>query len=187
MINTKSIIRELIYSDLYRLKGKKSLLLLAKTILSNRVFRRLCYYRIISNCNNHIVTSLFRMLNYFLKSRVLVELPKTVRIGKGILLIHPYCITFNSKSIIGDNITILKGATIGNTKSGNEGAPTIGNNVYIGLNATVVGKITIGDNVLIAPNSFVNFDVPSDSVVIGNPGVIHHKVNASAPYTTNPV
>jgi serine O-acetyltransferase len=39
----------------------------------------------------------------------------------------------------------------------------------------VVGKITIGDDVLIAPNTFVNFDVPSHSVVVGSPGVIHHR------------
>ena len=45
------------------------------------------------------------------------------------------------------------------------------------LNSTVVGNIKIGNNVLIAPNSFVNFDVPDNSVVIGNPAVIHKKEN----------
>lgn len=56
-----------------------------------------------------------------------------------------------------------------------EGVPIIGNRVSVGANAVIVGKITIGDDVLIAPNSFVNFDVPSHSIVLGNPGKIHHR------------
>ena len=62
------------------------------------------------------------------------------------------------------------------------GSPKIGNCVFVGINATIVGGITIGDDVMIAPNSFVNFDVPSHSVVIGNPGVIHHKEDATSNY-----
>ena len=58
----------------------------------------------------------------------------------------------------------------------------MGNNVFIGINATVVGKISIGNDVLIAPNSYVNVDVPSHSVVIGNPGTIHSKENATYGY-----
>lgn len=43
---------------------------------------------------------------------------------------------------------------------------TIGNEVWIGVNATIVGKVSIGDNVLIAPNAFVNCDIPSHSVTL---------------------
>ena len=60
--------------------------------------------------------------------------------------------------------------------------PTIGNEVFFGINSTVVGNIHIGNDVLIAPNSFVNFDVPDHSIVIGNPGVIHHKSKATGGY-----
>lgn len=59
---------------------------------------------------------------------------------------------------------------------GNIGSPHIG--IYIGINATVVGNVQIGSDVLIVPNSYVNFDVPDHSVVIGNPAVVHHKENA---------
>ena len=52
----------------------------------------------------------------------------------------------------------------------------------VGINSTIVGNIKIGNNVLIAPNAVVNFDVPDNSVVIGNPGVIHHKENATEGY-----
>ena len=51
-----------------------------------------------------------------------------------------------------------------------------------GANAVIVGKINIGNNVLIAPNSYVNFDVPDNSIVIGNPGKIIHKDNATEGY-----
>ena len=56
-----------------------------------------------------------------------------------------------------------------------KGCPTIGNNVTIYANATVCGKVYIGDNVDIASGAFVNFDVPDNSIVLGNPGVIHKK------------
>lgn len=62
------------------------------------------------------------------------------------------------------------------------GAPVIGNEVWIGINAVIVGKVTIGDDVLIAPNSYVNCDVPSHSIVFGNPCIIKHRENATEGY-----
>ena len=94
-------------------------------------------------------------------------------IGIGFRLVHPYNITISPTTVIGSNCTIHKGATIGRESRGvRQGSPTIGDCVWVGINATVVGKITIGNNVLIAPNSFVNFDVPDNSIVIGCPGKI---------------
>ena len=80
-------------------------------------------------------------------------------------------------------MNLHKGCTIGRENRGKRyGSPTIGNCVSVGINSTIVGKITIGDDVLIAPNSYVNFDVPSHSIVIGNPAVIHHRDNATEEY-----
>ena len=53
--------------------------------------------------------------------------------------------------------------------------PQIGNNVYIGANSTIVGNVVIGENSFIAPNTFINFDVPENSLVIGSPGTIHKR------------
>lgn len=123
-----------------------------------------------------------------LRSRTGLELNSN-NIGPGLLLVHPYCITVNRSVKAGKNLTLLKGCTIGSVKGSGEkaGAPTIGDNVYIGLNATVVGGITIGNDVLIAANSFVDFDVPSHSVVVGNPATIHSKANATQAYITNAI
>lgn len=103
--------------------------------------------------------------------------------GNGIYLGHAYNITVNSEAKLGDNVNLHKGITIGRENRGKRiGAPVIGNDVYIGVNATVIGKIQIGNDVMIAPNAFVNFDVPDHSVVLGNPGVIHHKEEATRGY-----
>ena len=106
--------------------------------------------------------------------------------GGGIYIGHAYNITINGKAIVGKNCNIHKGVVIGQTNRGQrKGAPIIGDRVWIGINAAVVGGITIGDDVLIAPNSFVNVDVPSHSVVFGNPCIIKHRDWATEGYVNN--
>ena len=115
-----------------------------------------------------------------------LEFSPNTRIGDGLYLGHPYNITVGDGVVIGRNVNIHKGATIGVENRGSRaGAPTIGNNVYIGINASIIGKIYIGDDVLIAPGAFINFDVPSHSIVVGNPGVIHPCKNATKDYVRN--
>lgn len=59
--------------------------------------------------------------------------------------------------------------------------------MWIGANAVVVGRIQIGSDVLIAPGAYVNFDVPSHSIVVGNPAKIVAKENATEKYIKNTV
>ena len=101
-------------------------------------------------------------------------------LGKGLIIGHWGRIVMNGNAKFGDEIMLTHNVTIGRDIRGKRaGTPTFGNKVCIRTNATIVGNITIGDDVLIAPNTFVNFDVPSHSVVIGNPATIHHKDNAT--------
>lgn len=96
------------------------------------------------------------------------------RCGAGLRLIHPFAITVNSHAVLGKNATLYKGVTIGEVIEGShKGVPTIGDNVTIYPGATIVGNIHVGDRCVISPGAFVNFDVPDDSLVLGNPGVIH--------------
>lgn len=105
-----------------------------------------------------------------------INLWQNMNIGKGLIIGHSGTIILNGEATFGENIFMTHGVTIGRDVRGHrKGAPTIGSNVCIRANSTVVGKITIGDDVLIAPNTFVNFDVPSHSIVVGSPGVIHHR------------
>ncbi len=115
-----------------------------------------------------------------------IEISYRVKIGKGLYVGHPYNITVNGDSVLGDNINIHKGVTIGQENRGKrKGVPTIGNDVWIGVNATVVGGIRIGNDVLIAPNAYVNFDVPDHSIVLGNPGNIIPREDATEGYINN--
>lgn len=177
---------ELIEKDWFRASGgKKSILY---TIKKNRGFRFVFFWRMVKVTKSKILRKLYTALMHKVAVENGIEIPTSVEIGPGFLMIHPTQITINSQAKIGKNLTMLKGATIGNIKSGKKmGAPHIGNNVYIGLNSSVVGGIEIGDDVLIAANTFVNFDVPSHSIVIGSPGVIHRKNDATVDYIVNPI
>ena len=102
-----------------------------------------------------------RILLYWLSLKFGLEISREAKLGEGVYLGHPYNITIAEGVQIGPNANLHKGCTIGRENRGpRAGVPTIGNNVWIGINAVVVGKITIGDDVLIAPGSFVNRDVP---------------------------
>lgn len=161
---------EIIGADLYRSCGGGSVKKCFWALRHDRSFRYLFFWRILKCRENFLIRRIFSSIS----KETGIEIPLTVDLAPGALMIHPRNITINSKVVIGKNLTILKGATIGSQLRGkNEGSPTIGNNVYIGINAVVVGRITVGNNVLIAANSYVNFDVPDNSIVIGSPGVIH--------------
>lgn len=116
----------------------------------------------------------------------LLEISPNTKIGGGLYLGHCQSITINPNAIIGKNCNIHKGVTIGQENRGKrKGAPIIGDKVWIGVNSTIVGNIKIGDDVLIAPNSYINCDVPSHSVVFGNPCIIKHRDNATEGYINN--
>ncbi len=114
-----------------------------------------------------------------------IQIPIRTKIGSGLFINHFGGIIINHDAVIGENCNICQGVTIGNTSRGKfKGSPVIGNRVYIGANSVVVGKITIGNDVLIAPLSYVNFDVPDNAVVMGNPAKIVSQ-NGSGGYIKN--
>ena len=97
------------------------------------------------------------------------------------MIIHPDC-------VIGKNCNVGTGVTVGRENRGKRlGVPTIGDNVWIGTNAVIVGNITVGNDCLIAPLAFVNFDVPPHSIVVGNPAKIISRENATDGYIENRV
>lgn len=113
--------------------------------------------------------------------------PET-EIGEGLYLGHWGAVVINPKAKIGKNCNIAQGVVIGQANRGkNAGFPRIGNEVWIGANAVIVGGITIGNNVLIAPNAYVTTDVPSNSVVIGNPAEIKPNDKATEGYINHKI
>ncbi len=89
--------------------------------------------------------------------------------GGGFAIFHPNGVLINSHVNVGRNFTIRGGSKIGEKRGD---VPTIGNNVNIGINASIIGGITIGDNVIIGAGAVVVKDVPSGAVVAGNPAKI---------------
>lgn len=109
-------------------------------------------------------------------------------IDKGFYISHFGTIVVSNGAVIGKNCNISHGVTIGVTRRGERtGAPRIGNEVWMGTNSIMVGNINIGNNVLIGPGAYVNFDVPDNSVVLGNPGIIKPSVNATLGYINNKI
>lgn len=140
------------------------------------ILKFLYYFRRIQTTSNPFLRKYYKMRFRKLSEKRGLEIPYSCRIGKGLYLGHAFNITIHHDTVIGNNCNIHKGVTIGQENRGDrKGCPTIGNQVYIGINAVVSGKITIGDDVLIGPNCHVNCDVPSHSIVIGNPCIIKHR------------
>ncbi|WP_028469769.1 serine O-acetyltransferase [Neptunomonas japonica] len=97
--------------------------------------------------------------------------PASCSIGKGSRFMYGGIgVVIHKNAVIGENVAIGQGITIGRKLC--NGAPKIGNNVYIAAGSRILGNITIGDNCIIGANSVVIHDVPSNSVVGGIPGKV---------------
>lgn len=150
------------------------------------ILRFLKYLRKSQFCNNSILLIYYKWKLKRYRLRFGLEVPPETKIGKGLYIGHPYNITINPHAILGDYCNIHKGVLVGAENRGKrKGCPHIGNRVWIGINAAIVGNITIGDDVLIAPNSYVNCDIPSHSIVFGNPCIVKHCDHATLDYINN--
>ena len=94
--------------------------------------------------------------------------------GAGLVLMHPVGIVINGRVTGGSNITIESGVVIGDEKGR---SPRLGNNVFIGAGAKIIGDVRIGDNVNIGANAVVIRDVPDNSTAVGIPARIITKDN----------
>ena len=176
---------DIVYSDLYRYNGKRGLRNLLGTAIRKVDFRWILLFRIYQSRRHPFIS---RWMLRCCSRKTGIQIGWHTQIGEGLVLVHCGDIAVNNDSVIGKNCTMYHGVTVGMEFRGErKGNPVIGDNVWIGSNACVVGNIKIGDDVLIAPLSFVNFDVPSHSIVIGNPAKIVHRENATESYITNPV
>lgn len=100
-----------------------------------------------------------------------IEIHPGAQIGKGFFIDHGNGVIIGETTIIGDNVTLYQGVTLGGTgKEQGKRHPTIGNNVMIGAGAKVLGSCTIGDDSKIGAGSVVLSPVPPGSTVVGVPG-----------------
>lgn len=115
-----------------------------------------------------------------------IEIHPGAKIGQGFFIDHGMGVVIGETAEVGDNVTLYQGVTLGGTgKEKGKRHPTIGNDVFIGSGAKILGSIKIGDNVKIGAGSVVTKPVPADSTVVGVPGsIVRHmgvRVNNIAP------
>ncbi len=146
---------------------------------------RICSYLSIKN---RVLYRLFSILLRHYKYKYGFEIHPSTRIGAGFYIGHFGGVVINTKATIGYNVNISQGITIGSINRGKkEGFPTIGNNVYIGPGAKILGNIRIGNNVAIGANSVVLNDIPDDCCVGGIPSKIVSNIGAGPEYIQNPI
>ncbi len=105
------------------------------------------------------------------KRKTGIEIHPGAKIGKGLFIDHGFGVVIGETAEIGDNVTIYHGVTLGGTgKEKGKRHPTIGNNVFIGAGAKILGNIKIGNNVKIGANAVVLEDVVDGATVVGIPG-----------------
>jgi serine O-acetyltransferase len=178
-------LQNIIQKDIFRYYGKIHLSFKEKLFLPIGLRYVILFRK--SNSSNTILNYYFRIMLKFFSLITNIQIPHHVKIGSGFYIGHFGTIVVNSKVTIGSNVNISPGVVIGQTNRGAKiGTPVIGNQVWIGSNSVIVGNITIGNNVLIAPLSYVNFSIPDNSIVMGNPArVIKSSLNATNHYITN--
>ncbi|MBJ6119200.1 serine acetyltransferase [Pontibacter sp. BT310] len=174
---------EIIKADLYRYGGLVGIRGFVRGLLYPG-FRYTYLLRKQSRCNKYSVKWFFyAILRRKYSFKYGFQIPAGTEIGAGFYIGHFGAIIINGKAKIGMNCNIAHGVTIGQANRGKlKGYPTIGNNVWIGTGSVIVGAVKIGSNVLIAPNSFVNIDVPDNSLLIGNPVRVVRKEKATESY-----
>lgn len=131
---------------------------------------------------NYRIAHFFYKIKFYFLARLLsqigrhftgIEIHPGAQIGKGLFIDHGMGVVIGETSIIGDNVLLYQGVTLGGTGLvKGKRHPTIGNNVVIGTGAKVLGNITIGDNSYVGANAVVIKDVPPNSTVVGVPGRI---------------
>lgn len=173
--------------DLFRYYGPEKETL-KQRLLRPREITYLYYLRKLSCGKPGVLKYYYKLRLRQLSAKTHIQIPIDTKIGEGFYIGHCGRVIVNDRAVIGKNVNVATGVTIGQTSRGPKaGCPTIGDNCWIGTNAVVVGNITIGTDVLIAPLSYVNFDVPDHSIVIGNPGKIIPRENATEAYILHPV
>lgn len=163
--------------DLFRYIGSdcNKWLLQIRYILFTPGFQYIYFFRHASKANNLLSKAFWNTLLKLCSFKFGIQIPAYTQIGPGFRIVHFGTIVVNPATVIGKNFNISQGTLIGNAQGKHAGSPVIGDNVCMNANSIIIGGVHIGNNVLIAPGAFVNFDVPDNSIVIGNPGKIIHR------------
>ena len=167
--------RALIASDLWRHAGKIGCGSFWSLFLSTPGFRYSVLLRFYAYCSTSAwcqigVRQIAVLLLHHYSIRFGIDISRDARIGSGLYIGHFGGIVVNAAVVIGNNCNLSQGVTLGQVNRGlKAGCPSIGNNVYIGPGAKIIGRIQIGDDAAVGANAVVVDDVPPHAVVGGVP------------------
>lgn len=124
-----------------------------------------------------------RMISQRAARRTGIEIHPGATIGKGLFIDHGHGIVIGETTIIGDNVTLFQGVTLGGTgKETGKRHPTLEDNVMVSAGAKILGSFTIGANSKIGAGSVVLGPVPPNCTVVGVPGRVVRMANQRIPY-----
>jgi serine O-acetyltransferase len=168
--------RYLVLSDLHRISDDLGAGALIRHVVRGSAFKHTFWMRTCRYTRGH---PLWRHTFYHIARAMLthytykfgISIPFETEIGSGFYIGHFGGIVVNENSVIGKNCNISHGVTLGEANRGErKGSPTLGDQVYIGPGAKIVGAVRIGNDVAIGANCVVTKDIPDHSVVVGIPG-----------------
>jgi len=139
-------------------------------VLSYPGFHAVTAHRFIHPLYRANVPLLPRYLSQIVRFFTGIEIHPGAQLGKGVFIDHGMGVVIGETAQVGDGCTIYQGVTLGGTSlSHGKRHPTLGKNVVVGVNAAVLGAITIGENSKVGGGSVVVKDVPPNSTVVGVP------------------
>lgn len=145
-------------------------------------FKAILWYRIANKLYRNKHFFLARWVSQRTARKTGIEIHPGAKIGKGLFIDHGHGVVIGETTIIGDNVTLYQGVTLGGTgKEKGKRHPTIGDNVMISAGAKVLGSFKVGENSKIGAGSVVVKEVPPNSTVVGIPGNIVKRDNIKIP------
>jgi serine O-acetyltransferase len=156
-----------------------------EVLLTYSGLQAIIFYRITNRLHKIGIPFLPRLISQFARWVTGIEIHPGAKIGQSLFIDHGMGVVIGETSVIGNNVTLFQGVTLGGTgKERGKRHPTLGNNIVVGTGAKVLGNIRIGDNVQIGANAVVVRDVPPNSTVVGVPGRIVKKEGKKIPGVT---
>jgi serine O-acetyltransferase len=165
-------------ADLYRYDAETSTRALLKRVVAHPGYRYTFAMRLCAYLRGARPRPVYRPLELVsklwlrrLRHAYGIDVPASTRVGPGLYINHPGGIVVHNQATIGANCNLSHGVTLGESNRGpRKGFPVVGDGVYIGPGAKLVGAVHVGDDVAVGANCVVTSDVPDHAVVAGVPG-----------------
>ena len=144
-----------------------------EVLLTYSGFWAVTFHRLAHFFYRHHYRLLARIISQFARFLTGIEIHPGASLGDGVFIDHGLGVVIGETAVVGDNVTIYQGVTLGGTgKEKGKRHPTVGNNVLISAGAKLLGSFKVGDGAKIGAGSVVLKEVPPNATVVGIPGTI---------------